>query len=66
MIPNAHNLPRILSVLLVTEFSSFLIIFVLNIYLFLKILCHLKDSVFILHIYFLIHFQMISNFLNIN
>ncbi len=36
MILNAHKLPRILSALLVTEFTSFLIIFLLNIYLFVK------------------------------
>ncbi len=36
MIPNAHKLPRILSALLVTVFTSFLIIFLLNIYLFVK------------------------------
>uniref|UniRef100_A0A671LD86 PH-interacting protein-like n=1 Tax=Sinocyclocheilus anshuiensis TaxID=1608454 RepID=A0A671LD86_9TELE len=33
---NAHKLPRILSALLVTVFTSFLIIFLLNIYLFVK------------------------------
>uniref|UniRef100_A0A8C0Y0Y7 Uncharacterized protein n=1 Tax=Cyprinus carpio TaxID=7962 RepID=A0A8C0Y0Y7_CYPCA len=32
MIPNAHKLPRKLSALLVTVFTSFLIIFILNIY----------------------------------
>ncbi len=36
MIPNAHKLPRILSALLVTVFTSFLIIVLLNIYLFVK------------------------------
>ncbi len=36
MIPNAHNLPRILSAPLVTVFMPFLIIFVLNMYLFVK------------------------------
>ncbi len=65
MIPNAHKLPRILSALLVTVFTSFLIVFLLNMYLFVKKLSHLK-YMFILHIYFLIHFQMISNFSNIN
>ncbi len=36
MILNAHKLPRILSALLVTVLTSFLIIFLLNIYLFVK------------------------------
>ncbi len=36
MIPNAHKRPRILSALLVTVFTSFLIIFLLNIYIFVK------------------------------
>ncbi len=65
-IPNAHQLPRILSALLVTVFTSFLIIFLLNIYLFVKILCHLKYKYVYLTRVFLIHFQMSSNFLNIN
>ncbi len=64
-IPNAHQLPRILSALLVTVFTSFLIIFLLNIYLW-KILCHLKYKYVYLTRVFLIHFQMSSNFLNIN
>ncbi len=41
MIPNAHKLPRILSALLVTVFTSFLIIFLIS-----------SISMFILHIYF--------------
>ncbi len=64
MIPNAHKLPRILSTLLVTVFTSFLILFLFNIFLFDNTLSS-KVYVYFTFI-FLIHFQMISNFLNIN
>ncbi len=45
---------------LVTEFTCFLIIFLLNIYLFVKKNTFSSKSIFILHIYFLIHCQIIS------
>ncbi len=50
MIPNAHKLPRILSALLVTVFTTFLIIFVLNIYLFVK--NTLSSEVYFTHLFF--------------
>ncbi len=59
------QLPRIPSALLITVFTSFLITFLLNIYLW-EILCHLRYKyVYFTHLFFLIHFQMISNFLNL-
>ncbi len=67
MIPNVHKLPRILSALLVTVlFTSYLITFVLIIYLFVKMLCLLKYKyVYFTLFLFLIHFQIIS-ILNMN
>ncbi len=60
MIPNAHKLPRILSALLVTVFTSFLIIFLLNIYLFVKNTLSSKVQVCLFYtIYFVIHLQII-------
>ncbi len=61
---NAHKLPRIL---LVTVFTSYLIIFLLlNIYLFVKNTLSSKVQVCLFNIYFFINFLMISNFININ
>ncbi len=66
MIPNVHKLPRILSALLVTVlFTSYLITFVLIIYLFVKMLCLLKYKYVYFFYFFLIHFQIIS-ILNMN
>ncbi len=55
-IPNAQKLPRIRSGLFITVFSSFLIIFLLNIF----VKNALPSNVF------LIHFQMTTNVLNMN
>ncbi len=56
MIPIAHKLPRIMSALLVTVFTSFLIIYIyiyIYIYLFVKILCHLMYKyVYFTHAFF--------------
>ncbi len=54
MIPNALKLPRLLSTLLVTVFTTFLIIFLLNIYYLWKILCHLKYKyvIYSTHLFF--------------
>ncbi len=66
MIPNAQKLPRIQSALLVTVFTSFLIIFCIKYLIICEKMLSFKVEVYLCYtFYFVIYFFIISNFLNI-
>ncbi len=66
MTPNAHKLPRIPSALLITVFTYFLIIFLLNVYLFMSLSSKVYVCFFFTHVFFFNSFSNGLKFLKSN